>query len=177
MKRRTLLQLGLGGAAVLALGGGGIALIQPGLEGARLGIAGRAVFRAVARAVLDGMLPAEPIARAAALEAHQQRLDVTISGLSAASRAELSQLLALLGTAAGRRVLAGLSASWNDASITELQAALQSMRTSSLELRQQAYHALRDLTNAAYFADPGTWSQIGYPGPARYDCCHCRPHP
>ena len=39
------------------------------------------------------------------------------------------------------------------------------MRTSRIGLRQQAYHALRDLTNAAYFADPQTWPLMGYPGP------------
>ena len=39
------------------------------------------------------------------------------------------------------------------------------MRTASLTLPQQAYHALRDLTNAAYFADAASWSQLGYPGP------------
>ena len=41
------------------------------------------------------------------------------------------------------------------------------MRTSSLALRQQAYHALRDLTNAAYFADPQSWSAAGLSRPAR----------
>jgi hypothetical protein len=41
---------------------------------------------------------------------------------------------------------------------------LQGLRTSSLSLRQQVYHALRDLTNAAWFADAAAWSAIGYPG-------------
>ena len=39
------------------------------------------------------------------------------------------------------------------------------MRESSLALRQQAFHALRDITNASYFADRSTWAAIGYPGP------------
>ena len=39
------------------------------------------------------------------------------------------------------------------------------MRTSTLELRQQAYHALRDLTNAAFYANPDVWPLLGYPGP------------
>ena len=34
-----------------------------------------------------------------------------------------------------------------------------------LALRQQAYHALRDLTNAAHYADPQIWALMGYPGP------------
>jgi hypothetical protein len=39
------------------------------------------------------------------------------------------------------------------------------MRTSTLVLRQQAYHALRDLTNAAFYADAAAWAPMGYPGP------------
>ena len=39
------------------------------------------------------------------------------------------------------------------------------MRLSTLALRQQAFHAMRDLINAAWFADPSTWAAIGYPGP------------
>jgi hypothetical protein len=39
------------------------------------------------------------------------------------------------------------------------------MRVSSLALKQQAYQALRDLTNAAYYADPSAWNVLGYPGP------------
>jgi len=39
------------------------------------------------------------------------------------------------------------------------------MRVSGTTLRRQAYHALRDLTQAAYFSDPGTWAALGYPGP------------
>jgi hypothetical protein len=38
------------------------------------------------------------------------------------------------------------------------------MRDSSLALRQQAYHALRDLTNGGYFADAAPWAVMGYPG-------------
>ena len=166
MQRRTLLALGLGSAALFALAGGTYALLKPGLEqGVRLGAEGKAIFRAVAGAVLDGMLPSDPAARAAALGAQLERLDATIAGLSAATRLELSQLLVLLSSVAGRRGLAGVSAPWAEASVADVQAALQSMRGSSFDLRQQAYHALRDLTNGAYFADPQTWSSLGYPGP------------
>ena len=49
--------------------------------------------------------------------------------------------------------------------MTDLQQALQDMRTSGLAMRQQIYHALRDLTNAAYYADPKAWPMLGYPGP------------
>lgn len=165
MQRRTLLKLGLGAAAVLAVAGGGLAMLRPGLVDGRMSPAAREVFRAVALGVLDGSLPAAQSARDAALGAHLNRLDDTLAGFASATQAELSQLLALLASSPGRHALAGLRADWPDASPREVQDALQEMRTSSLALRQQAYHALRDLTNAAYYADPQTWPLMGYPGP------------
>ena len=165
MQRRTLLKLGVGSAAVLAVAGAGLALLRPGLEGGRLAPAGREVFGAVARAVLDGILPVDAAPRSAALCAHLARLDDTIAAFPSATQAELAQLLALLASSAGRVALAGLLADWPDASVAEIQQALQGMRTARLELRQQAYHALRDLTNAAYFADASAWPALGYTGP------------
>ena len=61
--------------------------------------------------------------------------------------------------------LAGLNEDWDRASVADIQRALQSMRTSALDLRQQAYHALRDLTNAAFYSNPDAWPLLGYPGP------------
>lgn len=165
MQRRSLLKLGIGAAAVLAVAGGGLALLRPGIEGRQLAPVGREVFAAVARAVLDGALPSDAAAQSRALHAHLERLDATVAAFPSATRAELSQLLALLGSAAGRLGLAGLRSDWPDASVDEIQQALQGMRTASLALRQQAYHALRDLTNAAYFADAATWPVMGYAGP------------
>ena len=49
--------------------------------------------------------------------------------------------------------------------MADVQRSLQDMRTSSLALRQQSYHALRDLTNAAFYADPSAWPLLGYSGP------------
>ena len=170
VERRKLFQLGLGAAALLAVAGGGMALLRPGLSNGRLTAAGRAVLGGVARAVLDGSLPAEMPAdratRALALEAHLSRVDAAVAAFPAPTQAELSQLLALLATAPGRIALAGLNTDWNQAGVAELQRALQDMRTSGLALRQQAYHALRDLTNAAFYADAGAWPLLGYPGPA-----------
>ncbi len=165
MQRRSLLKLGVGTTVALVLLGGGIALIQPGLEQGRLTAAGREVFEAVARAVLDGSLPEDPARRAESLQAHLKRLDDVLSAFPAATQTELSQLLAILASVPGRAALAGLHVSWPRANTAQLQSALQGMRVSSLAPRQQAYHALRDLTNAAYYADPQAWPLMGYPGP------------
>lgn len=165
MQRRSLLKLGAATAVGLAVVGGGIALFQPGLREGRLTADGQRVFLAVARAVLDGSLPSDASQRQAALQAHLQRLDETLRGFPTAVQDELAQLLAILAAAPGRVAFAGLLTEWSAASVTDLQSALEGMRLSSLALRQQAYHALRDLTNAAYYADPSTWPALGYPGP------------
>lgn len=165
MQRRSLLKLSVGAAALLALAGGGVALFQPGLAAGRLTPTGKAVFDAVARAVLDGSLPAAAPERRAALDAQLRRLDDVILAFPAAVQAELSQLLAILSTTAGRRLLAGLATDWPNATVAQVQSAFNDMRLSGIAARQQAYHALRDLTNAAFYADSSAWPLLGYPGP------------
>ncbi len=167
MQRRTLLGLGVAGGLALAVLGGGAAwtLRTPAWHRGALSPAGREICLAVARAVLDGSLPAGSDRRAQALDAFILRLSAAIASLPPATQAQLDELLSLLATAPGRRMMAGLSQAWGTASAVDVQAALQSMRASSLGLRRQAYHALRDLTQGAYFADPATWAAMGYPGP------------
>jgi hypothetical protein len=167
MQRRTLLKLGAASAAVLLVAGGTAALLQPGLAGGTLSASGREVFSAVGRAVLDKTLPAEDGARHIALDGLLGRIDVLVQALPPHAQAELSQLLALLASAAGRRTLAGLSQPWDEASIADIQRSLQDMRLSRLALRQQAYAALHDITAGAYFSDPASWPLLGYPGPMK----------
>ena len=116
-------------------------------------------------AVLDSLLPSEPAAQVQALEGHLSRLQDTIAGMPPAMQAELDELLTIAASAPGRLALVGLISSWGSAPVPEVALALQGMRDSSLALRQQAFHALRDLTNGAFFADRSTWPAIGYPGP------------
>lgn len=167
MQRRTLLKLGAASAAVLLVAGGTAALLQPGLAGGSLSASGREVFSAVGRAVLDKTLPAEDGARYIALNGLLGRVDVLVQSLPPHAQAELSQLLALLASAAGRRALAGLGQPWDQASIADIQQSLQDMRLSRLALRQQAYAALHDITAGAYFSDPVSWPLLGYPGPMK----------
>ena len=164
MRRRSWLRLGLAGAAVLAVGGGAVALVQPAWQDGRLLPPGRRVFTAMARAFLDDSLPAPP-AQAAVLAALLSRVEALVAALPRHAPDELAQLLALLASAPGRTTLAGLGTDWDQASIPELQQALQAMRVSSLALRQQAYQALHDITGGAYFSDETTWQVLGYPGP------------
>ena len=165
MQRRSLLQLGAGAGAVLALAGLGAAMWSPGWRHGQLSDAARGIFTAAARCVLDGILPDDAHIRSQALAAHLVRVEASIAGLSPATRAELSDLLAVLTTAPGRLALTGLRVDWSNASTSALSEAFQGMRLSSSSTRRQIYQAFRDLTNAAWFADAGTWDVLGYPGP------------
>lgn len=167
MQRRTLLGLGLAGSLAVAVLGGGAALVlrAPAWRAGTLSAAGRQVFHAVARAVLEGSLPADPEPHAQAIDAHLDRLAGALAALPPSTQAQVDELVSLLATAPGRRLLAGLSQDWPLAPTDAIQTALQSMRRSQLLLRRQAYHALRDLTQGAYFADASTWARLGYPGP------------
>jgi hypothetical protein len=168
MQRRKLLKLGFASAAALALLGGGVALLHaPAWRDNRLTDAARRVLASIARAVLDGSLPAPPGAQSAALDAHLDRMDATLRVLPPSMQTEVGDLLALLASAPGRLALTGLATDWPLATVPQVQDALQGMRTSRIDLRKQAYQALRDLTHAAYFASAETWTQFGYPGPTR----------
>jgi hypothetical protein len=165
MQRRSLLKLGIASAVLLTLAGGVAVMLQPGLQGGKLTPAGRALFASVGRAILQGTLPAEPQAAAQALAGLVDRIDALVIGLPPHVQAELSQLVGLLCTAAGRRGLAGLDTDWSSATAQQVQAALQHMRQSSLALRQQTYQALHEIVGGAYFSDSSTWAVVGYPGP------------
>jgi hypothetical protein len=158
MKRRWLL-LGAFSGAVLTLGGGSLALMRPGMREGRLSESGREVFGGAARGLLDG------IARADEISPMIARVDALVFGLPPHVQGELSQLLALLASAPGRIAFAGLASPWTQASVQQIQNALQSMRLSAVSLRQQAYQALHDIVGAAYFSDEATWPSLDYPGP------------
>lgn len=163
--RRRLLKLGAGAAVLFAIAGTGAALWSPGWRGGQLSSGGRTLFTSVAYAVLDGSLPVDAQQRERAIEAWLPMLEATLGGLPVAARDQLSQLIGLLQVGPARRWLCGLEPAWQAASPREVERALIRLRTADDELRQQIYHALRDLVSASYFSAPSTWIQLGYPGP------------
>jgi hypothetical protein len=163
MKRRTLLKLGLAGAALL--GAGTIALQMAGRRsGEQARQDARNVLRAVIPALLAGVLPLEPNLRESAERQALTRTEAAIAGLPPATRAELDQLFGLLASRPGRW-LAGLD--WAAASADEAAAFLQRWRTSSFGLFKAGYQALHDLVLGSWYADPSAWDAIGYPGPTK----------
>lgn len=165
VQRRPFLKLGIASAVVLAVGGGAVALMKPGLIDGKLSPAARTVMAKIGQAMLQGTLPTEPAALQAATDAILARTDAFLSGLPVHVIAELDQLLGLLASAPGRHFLVGVSSSWEEATAAEVGAALQSMRASGTELRIQSYQGLHDIVNVPYFSGQESWALLGYPGP------------
>lgn len=157
--------MGLAGSVALGVAGLGLALLPAVWKDGRLVAPARDLMAAVARAVLQGALPSDPAAEAAAVAAHLARVDDTVAGFPQAVQDEFALLLRLLTTGPGRVGLAGLGTDWAAAPVADVQAALQRLRASPLALRQQTYQALRDVSVAAYFADRSSWRHLGYLGP------------
>jgi hypothetical protein len=163
VKRRSFLQKGLFGGALLALGGGGLAL-YPGRHlafppGALHVLDERSFQVMVAIAARVVLAPhADPVAIA-------QGVDEALSRAVAEGQADLVKLLGLFENA-----LPGLLFDGRTAPFTRLDAAgqdrvLTSWRDSRFVVRRSGYHALRRLCLGVYYGDPRAWPSIGYAGP------------
>jgi hypothetical protein len=151
LQRRSLLKLGIASAVVLAVAGGAIALLQPGLQQGKLTAESRLIFTRAGQAILAGTLPADAGPNQIAINALLDRIDTFIGGTPDHVQAELSQLLGLLATAAGRRGVVGMSASWENASVSDVTAA---------GLPGAARHCVR-----LVFFRPGILGRAGLPRP------------
>lgn len=157
--------MGVAGGTLLALAGGALLLRGPVRPAGRLDDDSRAMFTALALAMLQPLMPAEAAARQQALAAQVQRVEAAIAGLPPVLQAEVDELLLIATRAPGRIAFVGLRSPWPQAATADVAAALEGLRQSRLALRQQAFHALRDLTHASWFSDDANWAAIGYPGP------------
>ncbi len=125
----------------------------------------QAILGAVVPVLLDGALPADPVARHAAVADTLRGIDVAVAGLPPSAQEELRQLFALLALPPARLALARVSSPWPEARTEEVRAFLDRFRGSSLDLLRSAYGALHQLTFAAWYGNPSSWPRIGYPGP------------
>ena len=162
--RRRLIFTGAAGAAVLVAA----RWLQPAQSQQRnAGMTPDAakVMRAVAAALLDGALPADATMRRAAIDETVAAVGTAIEGLPPSAREELATLFTLLAFAPLRIAFANLDVDWRDADVAATNAFLVRLQTSRWSVKRIAYDALHQLTFAAWYANPGTWPAIDYPGP------------
>lgn len=167
--RRSFLKIGVLGALTLAAGGAIYrathtpALPHPFvLDGEA-----RAVLAAVIPSMLGSALPADPAARAAAIDGLLPRIDGAIRGLPLATQKEVQDLFGLLALGPARRFLAGVPDSWEQATPQQVDAFLHSWRTHRIGMLVTAYQAMHDLILGPWYSDPANWAAIGYPGPIK----------
>ena len=169
--RRAFLKTGLAGACLLAaartLDRGVFAQAsRPGsLDLKKLATKDAELIAALAPAVLQGALPDEPSARLVAINEVIEAFDRTVAGLSPAVQREVESLLSLLTFAPSRRLVAGVSKPWNEASSDEVAAFLEQWRNSRISVLQQGYQALARVMIACWYGNPLSWAKIGYGGP------------
>jgi hypothetical protein len=166
--RRSFLKAGALAALVLAAGGGVYRFTHPPVpKGFVLDGEARGALHAIVPAILAGVLPTEPQARAQAIAAATERLNQTILGLPLPTQQEVQDLFGLLALGPARRLLTGIPHGWLEAKDAEVSAWLQDWRTHRLGLLRSAYQALHDLVLGSWYSDAANWAAIGYPGPLK----------
>ena len=163
------MKVGALAALALAAGGGIYRATHPVAPLQRFVLDGeaKAALDAMVPAMLAGVLPPEPAARASAIAATTERVHQAIRGLPLGAQKEVQDLFGLLALAPARRALTGISGGWANASAAQVASFLQEWRFHRLAMLQTAYHALHDLVIGSWYADPSSWSAIDYPGPIK----------
>jgi hypothetical protein len=168
MSRRTLLKVGVAGAAALFLARWLYTKsTAPERVDARftvLDARARSIVAAIVPVLLDGALPV-PTGADAAQAQTIFNVDQAIAGLPPAARRQVEQLFALLAFAPTRCLVAGVWSPWPQASPAAITAFLTQWKNSRFALLQSAYGALHQLITAAWYGSPSAWPAIGYPGP------------
>jgi hypothetical protein len=145
--RRSFLKLGALAALALAAGGGVYRLTRGAAPLNRFVLDGeaKAAIGAIVPAMLAGVLPTEPAARAAAIAGATGKVQLAILGLPLATQKEVQDLFGLLALGPARRFLAGVPDGWSSASVEQVGAFLQDWRFNRFAMLQTAYHAMHGL--------------------------------
>ncbi|MBU0543461.1 MAG: hypothetical protein KKC58_13865 [Gammaproteobacteria bacterium] len=121
------------------------------------------MLKAIAEGLLDPALPTT--GRTQSIESAVNAFVGASRTLAPSAQAELGQLLNILENPVGRRLIADLGSSWEQASPAQVQAFLVSFRDHPIPALQPGYHALHDLMMAGWYGLPDQWVDMGYPGP------------
>ena len=164
MNRRTFIRRGLWGGLLLAVGGSvGLATwpterrykARRGLEA--VNERQFAILAAVA-ARMVGAPKADPVEIA-------HRVDATVALGPPEAKADFGKLLLLLENALAGLLLDGRARPFTHLSPEAQDDVLLRWQRSHLLVRRSGYGVLRKLTQAAHYAAPEAWADVGYPGP------------
>lgn len=171
LSRRNFLKLSATSAALLSIGGGtavlaGCSRSEPAASGYEfLRAADLVLLNALSLAIVPGGLPTEPSARSKSLQTITKGIDSTCVRLGSPSQKKIRQLFDLLTAGLTRRLAAGVSKPWNEASAQEVTAFLNKWRHSSIGLFNSGYRVLVTFITLTHYASPEGAKGTGYPGP------------
>ncbi len=164
--RRRFIQVGIAGAALLAVGGVGLSLQGTVLRApARPLRALDARSFSVLAALADRVCPGGDGLPGASEVQVAERLDDLLFAAAPAMAEEVSQALALLENALAGAIFDQRFTPFTAASPAAQDRVLERWRTSRLSVRRAAFKALVGLCNLTYWGAPETWPSLGYPGP------------
>jgi hypothetical protein len=157
---------GLAGAGWLA----GTGTIITGCSGGHvlrvpLAVAEAKLFRAIAPALLSGLLPTNPAEREDGLNRLVDAISISVSSLSSDGREQLARLLAALDFRLTRWLLTDLWKPLHEASVDEINGFLDNWRHSPTGRFNFAYRTLTKLVCSNWYQMPRNYAQSGYPGP------------
>jgi len=163
MERRRFVQGGLAGAALLILGGTGLAIFpsrataEPLRPLRALDLRGFHVLVAVApRIVLDP--GADPVSIA-------HGVDEIVSRLPREVQQDMGKLLGLFENALGGLLMDGRVLPFTRLSPGDQDRTLARWRSSRIALRRGGYQALKKLCCIAHYEQPWSWAAVGFPAP------------
>ena len=164
--RRQFLRVGAAGAAVLFAAHWLRDADAAPAEGYRVLDARAArIVAALAPVVLAGALPIE--GRERHVRDVVAAFDRAVGAMSPAVRGEVAQLFSVLAFRPSRVAMAGLWQPIERSDPEAIAAFLASWRRSRFDLQRQAYQALTQLLQAAWYDNPAAWPAILYPGPPK----------
>jgi Gluconate 2-dehydrogenase subunit 3 len=164
MNRRTFIRRGLFGGLLLAVGSSiGLAAWPSdqsprarrrlqALDARQFAILAAVAARTVQAPKADGVEIAH-------------RVDEQMARAYPEVRADFGKLLLLLENALAGLLLDGRARPFTRLSAAAQDDVLADWRDSHLAVRRSGYAILRKLTQAAHYASPEAWEDIGYPGP------------
>lgn len=166
MNRRTFIRRGLFGGLLLAVGGSVRLVAWPSDERLRARHPLRALDArkfAVLAAIAARTVPASDADAITVAE----RVDAQMALAPPEARADFGKLLLLVENALTGFVLDGRARPFTRLGAAAQDEVLAAWRDSRLALRRSGYGVLRKLTQAAWYAAPEAWADVGYPGPPR----------
>lgn len=169
ISRRRLIQRGLAGGALLALGGVGLSMQSSVLRrpSGSLEVLSELEF-SILSAVADRITPESKEALRASTLGVPEAIDGVLARMHPVDVADMKKVLNALESAT-MGLLFDLRPSPFTASSPEAQdATLRGWRDSRITLRRSGYKALHKVCTSAYWANPKTFELSGYPGPPNF---------